>query len=487
MKARRFRDLWLAVLALALAHPNLALANPCRDDPGGMGGTGMSAPAPSGGGGDAVGATQALRTGHAETDPGGIGGTGLQAGKGDVGIVGVITGFASICANGMEIHYEHRTPIQTDRLSRRSLAIGQVVAVEASGVGSEVNARRIIVLHEISGPITSLDADARRIEVMGRVVDLGRINSFQDDSATGLPVTALKAGDFVRVSGWRRVDSGVEASHLMREESGTASVMGPLLRHAASNAFSVSGVPVELPTGSRVGEGQEVRVNGRWDGQALRVRVVTLDPVGRLLANLPRLELQGYATVDEANERIMLLGKTVQVHRGTRYIDGTLSLLRADQRKVLVSVQSSRDGKLVAERILFTKPSSEERASRNSGQSPSAGEIPGESRSAPETGTEPVDQGDPEGLERAGKADRTDATDTMENGQRPQKPEKVEKAEKAERPEKLEKPDKLEKPEKLEKPDKPLRPEKVERPAKPERMDKPEKPQRPEKPGRPFR
>ena len=62
----------LAALACALAAFSGAAAPAC--DPGGIGGTGI--------------------------DPGGIGGTGQRA-EAEVGVLGVITGFASICVNGI--------------------------------------------------------------------------------------------------------------------------------------------------------------------------------------------------------------------------------------------------------------------------------------------------------------------------------------------------------------------------------------------------
>src|SRR6185369_3233583 len=86
----------------------------------GLGGTGVA----SGG----IGGT-GIRTG-------GIGGTGISnGGIGGTGIVGVITGFASICVNGVEVHYGADTPVLADGRQAQAgdLAVGQVVAVSASG------------------------------------------------------------------------------------------------------------------------------------------------------------------------------------------------------------------------------------------------------------------------------------------------------------------------------------------------------------------
>ncbi|UUZ77687.1 DUF5666 domain-containing protein [Polaromonas sp. P1(28)-13] len=75
-----------------------------------------------------------------------LGGTGIsEGGIGGTGIVGVITGFASICVNGVEVHFDAGTPVSDNGQpgSARQLAVGQVVAVRAAGAGAEVSARNI--------------------------------------------------------------------------------------------------------------------------------------------------------------------------------------------------------------------------------------------------------------------------------------------------------------------------------------------------------
>ncbi len=64
---------------------------------------------------------------------------------GGTGIIGTITGFASICVNGVEVHYDNNTLVTVDgRLSFvRELAVGQVVVTRALGIGQEVAAKHI--------------------------------------------------------------------------------------------------------------------------------------------------------------------------------------------------------------------------------------------------------------------------------------------------------------------------------------------------------
>ena len=58
----------------------------------------------------------------------GIGGTGAaEGGIGGTGLIGVITGFASICVNGVEVFYDASTPVSADGLSMSlsTLAVGE--------------------------------------------------------------------------------------------------------------------------------------------------------------------------------------------------------------------------------------------------------------------------------------------------------------------------------------------------------------------------
>ena len=110
------------------------------------------------------------------TGRGGIGGTGITVqaeppvgGIGGTGIVGVITGFASICVNDVEIHLDAKTPVNDNGVDvpAGKLAVGQVVAVRASGFGQEVMANRIALVHVAVGPVDAGQCGHRRIQCPG--------------------------------------------------------------------------------------------------------------------------------------------------------------------------------------------------------------------------------------------------------------------------------------------------------------------------------
>src|SRR6185369_276269 len=170
--ARRARHLVIAGVAVlclcSLAHAQDICATASKVNPAsapGLGGTGI---ANGGIGGTGISGGGLGGTGISGT---GIGGTGIsEGGIGGTGIVGVITGFASICVNGVEVHYDADTPVIADGRQGQAgeLAVGQVVAVSANGKGAEVAARRIAMIHVLIGPVGMVDADAGRLEVLGQ-------------------------------------------------------------------------------------------------------------------------------------------------------------------------------------------------------------------------------------------------------------------------------------------------------------------------------
>src|SRR6185369_1727263 len=171
--ARHFSIATVAVLSLCplaqaqdVCATKASAVNPASAP--GLGGSG----APAGNAGpEAIAGRPGL--GGTGISNGGVGGTGISSGGiGGTGIVGVITGFASICVNGVEVHYGADTPVVADGRQGRAgdLAVGQVVAVSASGQGAQVAARRIALIHVLVGPVRAVDAATGRLEILGQVV-----------------------------------------------------------------------------------------------------------------------------------------------------------------------------------------------------------------------------------------------------------------------------------------------------------------------------
>jgi hypothetical protein len=126
---------------------------------------------------------------------GGIGGTGMPVADGTVGIVGVVSGFASVCVNGVEVHFDRATPVNEngDPSSADKLAVGQVVSIEAGNSPKGLQARNIAILNLLEGPITGMDHGGKTIHVMGQAIEVG--------PNTRIGGKGLAVGQMVKVSG----------------------------------------------------------------------------------------------------------------------------------------------------------------------------------------------------------------------------------------------------------------------------------------------
>ena len=231
-----------------------AAAQACAD-PGGIGGTGV--------------------------DGGGIGGTGQRA-EAEVGVLGVVTGFASICVNGIEVHYDAKTPVSLngDPSSASALGIGHVVSVRALGAGTQARAQSIDIVDAVVGRINAVESTGTLLQINGQRVRI--------DSATVLApgltrsqLAAAQVGDPLRVSGLRDADGSIVATRV----EAAAPTARALVAEAAApglSRFLVEGYVSDIqPQALRVGAmgfgvtpelraqlapGQLVRLWGRSEG-----------------------------------------------------------------------------------------------------------------------------------------------------------------------------------------------------------------------------
>ena len=131
----------------------------------GFGGTGMTADGGMGGTG--------INTEHA-----GFGGTGDAVAtsllpkdtQGGVAIIGVVTGFASICVNGEKVFYNKNTPVYDNGIAARlsSLATGKMVMLKADRVDGQLRARSIGLFDAVVGPVERIDTKLNQMQVMGK-------------------------------------------------------------------------------------------------------------------------------------------------------------------------------------------------------------------------------------------------------------------------------------------------------------------------------
>ena len=150
---------------------------------------------------------------------GGIGGTGISNndyGIGGTGIVGTISAFGSIVVNGLHIEYSKLQPLESflGKKTAASLAIGNVVAVEADLVKGQLVARRIIEQIALSGTVDSVDLTHNKIIVAGELVVV-----LPNDNGTSLIIEDINVGSQIAISGLR--DSGtLYASQVLQVPKG---------------------------------------------------------------------------------------------------------------------------------------------------------------------------------------------------------------------------------------------------------------------------
>lgn len=206
----------LAVCVLALAGalggaPALSHADGCKEvavnDPdSGIGGTGFGED-DSGVGG----------TGFGDPDSG-IGGTGFGApdsGIGGTGVFGTITGFASICVNGLEVHYAPDVSVTWNgaAATAQDLAIGHVVWIVAEEEDDELVARSIEVSSALIGSVDRFDVERGALHISGESVAVTSATRVFGNVGGEVDVDA---GTRVEISGLRRADGRIVASRIDR-------------------------------------------------------------------------------------------------------------------------------------------------------------------------------------------------------------------------------------------------------------------------------
>ena len=317
-----------------ICETQASLVNPAALSPG-LRGTGVS--------NGVIGGTGAPRDATVVGRPG-IGGTGIGSGGiGGTGIVGVITGFASICVNGLEVQYDAGTPVMADgrRTTARQLAVGQVVAVRATGSGAQLTARNISVVYAVVGPISLVDVVTGQLEVLGQTAQ----------ASDPADIAALKPGDWVQVSGHRLSSGAIAASRIepvaaraqaqIRGQIGQVDAGGFTL-HGARIRLDRSGVPAGIAAGA------EVLVRGSWDGNRLLAQDIEINPTSQGVGRVDKVVLEGYIHALSARE--LSVGNNVMTLASDVQISGGVSPLAVDQR-VQISGRVGADQRITVDRV----------------------------------------------------------------------------------------------------------------------------------------
>ncbi len=357
-----FSKLVLSIICcLGLTFSNIAIAGVCDISGGsGIGGTGKSSSKNGGGiggtgkpaskNGSGIGGTGVVAHGS------GIGGTGKSASKNGSGIggtgqtaqqtgfvVGTITGFGSICVNGIEIHYSASTPLQRDGQTvspENALFIGQVVAVSVSGSGDEVVAEEMHILHAAIGPVSAINTQENEIKLLGQTVrfpaDTGRPSGLDS-------IKKVQVGDYIEVSGLRHPNGKIIASHINEIAARpNVSLRGPI-SSISNNSFHIQGIKVNAPVPVGLAAGAKVEVSGRMGDAGLIPDNIALSQDRQLAAKVGGLvSIEGYLGDVTSRSTTEVAGRIIEI---PAVLNRTISEL-SEQQKVIVT------GRLIANDVI---------------------------------------------------------------------------------------------------------------------------------------
>ncbi len=255
----------------------------------------------------------------------GIGGTGIKPSTAEqdadrTGIVGVVTGFASICLDGLEVGFDSTATVDIDGSAATAdqLRAGQLVLVNATAVvkaltpgaatlaattdvtgtptasatsRASLRARTISVRHEVSGPIEAVDAASGVMLVAGQLVAVRHAGG----------VSRPSLGDWISVSGLREADGTIAASRLDSAPVGTLMVRGQVSRQ--DGTLSVGRLVLVGPKAAGATPGPFITLVGRYRAGAVEVTSMApdrlrSDPAGYFGPTVNNLVLQGFMRVD---------------------------------------------------------------------------------------------------------------------------------------------------------------------------------------------
>ena len=286
-------------------------------------------------------------SGTARTVDRGIGGTGIRPGAlhhadrgiGGTGIVGVITGFASVCLDGREVALGDAVPVLVDgeRASGAALRAGQLAAVRATGSGTALAALAVAVVHEVSGPVEALAGDGV-LRVAGQRVAV---------SAGTWGETAPRLGDWVAVSGLREPDGVIAATRLDPRAPGDPVTVHGMLRREGST-LRVGTLDVRPAAGGlSASPGQYVAVTGRYRSGRLLADAISAD----VLAENPEAYFGGDVRVLVVEAYASGSGGHLQIGSGLD-VAAAPGLGSVTTGRAVIELERRDDGSLLATSVM---------------------------------------------------------------------------------------------------------------------------------------
>ncbi len=265
----------------------------------------------------------------------GIGGMGVVAqppedrGIGGTGVIGTIRKFGSVVVNGMRIAYPADAAVEIDGqpASPRDLRLGQVAQCVTEKSATGLTTSRILVASEVIGPIESIGRNS--LVVLGQTVLISHIAA-----------KSWQKGQWVAVSGLRKLNGAVVASHVQNRDDSIARVSGPVTL-AADGAAKIGGLKLVNLDAALAGRRVLADV-GRIDGAPAALKTV-VDPEFAAMPDVRRFSIEAYVarTGAKASFGSGLTAATPSDGRGG-------AALSTSQARAIVAITVNPDGSLTA-------------------------------------------------------------------------------------------------------------------------------------------
>jgi hypothetical protein len=240
----------------------------------------------------------------------------------ETGIYGTITGFGSLCINGVRVLLPEAAQLEREgeRVDPKELRVGHVVSVEVADHGGTLSALRVSLRSAIEGPVTNVDPAEMWLEVMGQRVELIPDAVVEDEGwGEEVELESIRGGDFVVIHGLRDSEGGVLASYIGRRDTpGAASVRG--LVEPGSQPMSIGGVPFSSPVGSEPLSGQWVIATGRWNPESKLLEDIRLEASPPLASGMRRVSVEALIRETDAGNELFAAGLQIETSSFARWI-----------------------------------------------------------------------------------------------------------------------------------------------------------------------
>lgn len=219
------------------------------------------------------------------TEDRGLGGSGLRA-----GIIGVVTGFASLCVNGFEVELDETSVVTVEGhpATQADIHLGQLVVIEADAEGGKLRAASVDVRLAALGPVSSVSDDGKTLTLLGQTVRLSEL--------AGARPEKLTPGDWVAVSGLRGADTAIEGSSVVRlPQPGARAMVAGIVREGRAAGLEIGALAIGRPA---FAPGDAVVVEGRPLDGRLAVENVRPQLEARFTAGVRDLSVQTFVPAE---------------------------------------------------------------------------------------------------------------------------------------------------------------------------------------------